>query len=95
MTPQKNCSYLPITSPGDKRDTGSNSHETEFGQVWKMVMQNYQTLSPELFFSLCKNLDLEAQEIKSLTDKFIRKALRSGTIVQIESCMDSPVYRVV
>ena len=95
-TPELGCSFQAIAVSGiDRKDDGKNGHESEYAVVWRLVMGNYQTFSPELFLSLTRSLDLDQQEVKSLTKKYINRALKSGHIVQIDSCMDSPVYKIV
>ncbi len=96
MNHQKHgCSYLPLPSQGidTRRDSGDESREARFERVWNMVMANYQTFSAQDFYSF-KGLDLEPQEIKSLAEKHIRKALKSGHIVLLQS-VDQPVFQVV
>ncbi|HOX58128.1 MAG TPA: hypothetical protein P5205_14600 [Candidatus Paceibacterota bacterium] len=95
-TPQLNCSFQPLPASGidNLKDTGSNSHETEFSAVWKMVLANYRTFTAQDFYSLTKSLDLDPQEVKKLTQKYIKKALKSGHIVLLQS-VDEPVFQVV
>ncbi|HOX59451.1 MAG TPA: hypothetical protein P5205_20135 [Candidatus Paceibacterota bacterium] len=96
-TPKLNCSFQPLPASGidDLKDTGSNSHENEFATgPWSLVMTHYKTFTAQDFFSLTKSLDLEPQEVKALTQKYIRKALKSGHIVLLQS-VDEPVFQVV